>query len=173
MLSGTRVTLRVQTTMSPKAKSRQATSKESVKEQFSRWKTKAAMRSITSMKRRSQSSNPISLEEMHDPQSGLLDAARIADVLGLSLTSFAKAIGRPVATVHRYPASKDIQEPLKPIASVITILTTFLDKPEHVRMWINSPNPELGYQTAMSFITAGRAEKVRDLLSAALSGQIT
>ena len=124
-------------------------------------------------KKKRVSPNPITFRELHDVPSGKLDAAKIASTLGLSVTGFAKALGRPVATIHRSPASKGIQKDLGPIASVITTLNTVLSKPEYVRMWLNSPNPELGYETAMSYILAGKADRVRDLLNSALSGQIT
>jgi antitoxin Xre/MbcA/ParS-like protein len=124
-------------------------------------------------KKKLVSPGPITFRELHDAPSGKLDASKIASTLGLSVTSFAKALGHPVATIHRSPASKGIQKDLGPIASVITTLNTLLTKPEYVRMWLNSPNPELGYETAMSFILAGKADRVRDLLNSARSGQIT
>jgi len=161
-----------QTIAPSKHKASQNITKKGIRDKLAILKRRKLMY-VSSIKQKYTTSNPITLKELHDPDSGQLDAAKIASLLGLSLTSFAKALGRPVATIHKRPASKDVQEDLGPIASVITILSTLLNKPEYMRMWLHSPNPELGYETAMSLILAGKAAKVRDLLNSALSGQIT
>jgi hypothetical protein len=160
------------TILSRKEKTTQGITKTVIKAKLARSKH-PQMLYVSSIKEKHITAAPITLKELHDQVSGQLDAAKIAGVLGLSVTGFANALGRPVATIHKNPASKDVQDDLGPIASVITILSTLLKKPEYVRMWLHSPNPELGYETAMSLITSGKAAKVRDLLNSALSGQIT
>jgi DNA-binding response OmpR family regulator len=132
------------------------------------------------LKRRSRrvpakvSSHPIAshvLSELHDPVTGRLDAGRIADFVGTPLSSFAKLSQVSVAGLHKSPASVSTQIYLIPIARSLTILSQLLGSRENVRVWMNSPHPDLGSQTPISVILEGNAQVVTDLLEAALAGQ--
>jgi DNA-binding response OmpR family regulator len=111
------------------------------------------------------------LAELHDPETGRLDAGRIASFLGVPLSSFAKFSDVSVAGLHKSPRSVSVQPHLIPIARSLAILTQLLSTKESVLAWMNSPHPDLGGQTPVQLVLEGRAQVVTDLLEAALAGQ--
>ena len=108
--------------------------------------------------------------ELDDPDSGRLDAGRIAEWLGISLTRLSKAIGRSVQSVHKTPAAAGLQDPLAVLARIATSLTTMFETREQSRIWLNAPNPDLDRVTPMSLLAKGKANIVADLLEDALLG---
>jgi DNA-binding response OmpR family regulator len=111
------------------------------------------------------------LAELHDPETGRLDAGRIASFLGAPLSSFAKFSDVSVAGLHKSPRSVSMQPHLIPIARSLAILTQLLSTKESVLAWMNSPHPDLGGQTPLQLVLEGKAQVVTDLLEAALAGQ--
>lgn len=109
--------------------------------------------------------------DLHDPNSGRLDARRIAAYLRISLSSLAAATDRSVAAIHKAPAADSLQLPLAPVARTISMLSEILQSEECVRTWLHSPHPDLANQIPMRLILAGRAGAVADMLAAALAGQ--
>jgi CheY-like chemotaxis protein len=120
------------------------------------------------------SAHPVSahvLAELHDPETGRLDASRIASFLGTPLSALAKFSDVSVAGLHKNPAAVSAQSHLVPIARSLAILTQLLSSKESVLAWMNSPHPDLGGQTPLHLILEGKAQVVTDLLEAALAGQ--
>jgi len=111
------------------------------------------------------------LAELHDPETGRLDAGRIGSFLGTPLSSFARFSDVSVAGLHKNPASVSVQPHLIPIARSLAILTQLLSSKEAVLAWMNSPHPDLGGQTPLHLVLEGKAQVVTDLLEAALAGQ--
>jgi hypothetical protein len=109
--------------------------------------------------------------DLHDPKSGRLDARRIAAYLQISLSSLAAVTGRSVAAIHKAPAADSLQQPLAPMAQVISLLSAILQSKGYVRTWLHIPRPDLGNQIPMRLILEGRAGAVADMLAAALAGQ--
>jgi CheY-like chemotaxis protein len=120
------------------------------------------------------SAHPIAahvLAELHDPDSGRLDAGRIAAFLGVPLTAFAEFCDMSVAGLHKSPASASLQESLIPIARSVTILSALLGSREAVRTWMNSPHPDLGGRPPIRVIEEGKGGAVSEMLESALAGQ--
>jgi CheY-like chemotaxis protein len=111
------------------------------------------------------------LVDLHEPSSGRLDAGRIAEYLGIPLSGLSKCLERSVAGVHKSPSAPAIQLLLAPIARSIAILARLLGSRENVRIWVNSPHPDLDGRTPLSVILEGRATVVTEMLEAALAGQ--
>ena len=111
------------------------------------------------------------LTDLHDPETGRLDAKRIAAYLHVSLSSLAAITGGSVAAIHKAPAANSLQQTLAPIAQTISVLTEVLSSKELVLAWLNSPHPDLGNQTPLQLILGGHAGTVADLVAAALAGQ--
>ena len=109
--------------------------------------------------------------DLRDPESGRLDARRIAAYLRISLSSLAAVTDRSVAAIHKAPAADSLQQPLAPVALTISLLSEILQPREHVRRWLHSPHPDLGNQIPMRLILEGHAGAVADMLAAALAGQ--
>ena len=113
---------------------------------------------------------PPSVEDLHDPATGRLDARRIATWLGVSLTRFARFVGRPVQTLHKTPAAVGLQDALAVFARIATSLTTLFGTRDRARIWLNAPNPDLDGATPMSLLGKRKATVVADLLEDALLG---
>jgi DNA-binding response OmpR family regulator len=111
------------------------------------------------------------LGELHDPETGRLDAGRMASFLGTPLSRFSKFCQVTTAALHKSPASVSVQPHLLPIARSLTILTQLLGSKANVLAWLNSPHPDLGSEPPLRLILEGKAEVVADLLEAALAGQ--
>lgn len=111
------------------------------------------------------------LPEVHDSDTGRLDAKRIAEYLSVPLSALAEAIGKNIATIHKSPSASTLQESLSPIVRILGILVPLLRSREHILAWLNSPHPDMGARTPMSFILDGKAVAVAELLEAALAGQ--
>jgi DNA-binding response OmpR family regulator len=111
------------------------------------------------------------LPDLHDPTTGRLDARRVADYLSISLSSLASALGKSAAAVHKSPAAISLQEGLAPIARSLAVLSRLLRSQDKVLAWLNSKHPDLGNETPLSLILAGKATAVADLLESVLAGQ--
>jgi hypothetical protein len=111
------------------------------------------------------------LTDLHEPETGRLDARRIAAYLHISLSSLAAITGGSVAAIHKAPAANSLQQTLAPIAQTISVLTEVLRSKQHVLAWLNSPHPDLANQTPLQLILGGHAAVVADLVAAALAGQ--
>ena len=109
--------------------------------------------------------------DLHDPETGRLDAKRIAAYLHIPLSSLAAVTGGSVAAIHKAPAGNSLQPALAPIARTISLLSEALRSKEHVQAWLNSPHPDLGGQIPIRLVLEGHADTVADMLDAALAGQ--
>lgn len=112
----------------------------------------------------------IRLSDLHDPETGRLDAARVAEYLRIPLKQLVEALGRNYTTVHRTPAALAIQEPLCSIKRSLVILEDVLGDRSSSLIWLNSPHPDLGQRTPMSVLLEGRTQVVEGMLQAALEG---
>ena len=113
---------------------------------------------------------PVVLQELHDPETGRLDAAKIAGYLAVPLAQLARAIGANYATVHKTPAALSLQERLLPIKSALVILSELFRDQSTVRAWLNSPHPDLGKRTPLAVILEGHGDAVATILENALEG---
>lgn len=111
-----------------------------------------------------------SVEDVHDPVSGRLDAARMADWMGVSLARFAKFMGRSPQTVHKTPSGQGLQDRLAEFARVAMSLKALFGTKERARVWLNSPNRDLDGMTPISLFERRKTEIVAELLEDALLG---
>ena len=111
------------------------------------------------------------VRELHEPETGRLDARRIAEYLALPISALADALDRSVAAIHKSSASLPLQQKLAPIAWTIGALSLVLRSRNNVLAWLNSPHPDLEGHTPISIILSGRATELSEMLRAALAGQ--
>jgi hypothetical protein len=110
------------------------------------------------------------LKELHDPETGRVAAGRIAAYLGVSLAFMAKALGRNYSTVAKTPAAESLQESLRDFKRVIEVLQYVFGDHTSVRVWMNSPHPDLSLKSPREVAEAGKIGVVRDMLESALAG---
>ncbi len=106
---------------------------------------------------------------LRDPQSGRLDARRVASLYGLPVAELAKLAGRTRQAVNQNPSSIQLQEFLQDFEEAATYLRRCDKDPAKFRMWLNKPNrefPKLGSRNAspMDFIKRGHISVVATLV---------
>ena len=112
----------------------------------------------------------IPLQQLNDPVTGRLDAARVADYLSVPLKQLSETLGRNYSTVHKTPTAPAIQETLRSIKRSLVILEDVLGSRSSALAWLNSPNPDLGQRTPIDVLLEGHAQVIEDMLEGALEG---
>lgn len=112
----------------------------------------------------------IILPELHEPETGRIDASKMANFMGVPLKPFAEALGLDYKAVHRNPFSTGIQAALWPVKRSLELLHEFFGSAGPVRIWLNTPHPDLDGTTALQTIMGGRADAVALILENAWNG---
>lgn len=115
----------------------------------------------------------VALPELHNPDSGRLDAQRIADYLSVSLAQLARAIKKNYQSLYKTPDAASIQQSLFPIKHTLDILDMVIDDHATVLAWLNSPHPDLGGRTPLQVMLEGHADAVEAMLEDAMAGMPT
>jgi hypothetical protein len=110
------------------------------------------------------------LPELHDETSGRIDAQKLAVYMGVPLKRLAEGLQLNYKAIHRNPSAEAIQPPLKPVKRSMEILNEFFNKPETVRVWLNTPHPDLDGHTALEMILADNPIAVLRILENAAAG---
>src|SRR5437763_1510728 len=88
------------------------------------------------------------LPELHDEATGRIDAQKLAVYMGVPLKRLAEGLQVNYKATHRNPSAEAFQSALKPVKRSLEILHEFFNKPETVRVWLNTPHPDLDGRTA-------------------------
>ena len=112
----------------------------------------------------------VTLQDLHDPETGRLDAARIAEYLKIPLKQLAGGLGKSYSTVHKTPAAPALQPVLRSIKRILEILNQVFVNRSTALAWLNSPHPDLGQRVPLDVILEGYPDAVEDMLEAALTG---
>ncbi len=111
------------------------------------------------------------LPDLHDPQSGRLDAKRIAVFLGMTSASLARQLGTSPQALAKTPDASSLQPRLAPFHFVAVSLLDLVGTPEAARAWLNVPSDEFDGDTPLHLLQNGEVEVVTGLLRDALVGQ--
>lgn len=112
----------------------------------------------------------VTLQDLHDPETGRLDAARIAEYLKVPLKQMAGGLGKNYSTVHKTPSAPALQPALRSIKRILEILDQVFVNRSTALAWLNSPHPDLGQRVPLDVILEGYPDAVEDMLEAALTG---
>jgi len=112
----------------------------------------------------------LDLRELHNPQSGRLDAQRVAAYLDVPLTRLAAALGKNYQTLYKTPDSPSVQPSLAPIKASLVILLDALGDRAAALAWLNSPHPDLEMHPPLDIILAGHADRVMEMVVRAATG---
>ena len=113
------------------------------------------------------------VEELHDTDTGRLNAREVASILGTSLSAVAKATGLTPSALSKRPDAKAAQPALRELEFSIVALRRVLATDSHVRAWLNAPHPDLSGEAPINLLTKGSAKDLADYVRGALSGQPT
>jgi len=119
---------------------------------------------------RSRAQLLVPLRELHDPETGRIDAKKIADFLGVPLAKLAEALEANYPTVYKTPAALALQKGLRPIKRCLELISEVTPNLADTRAWLNNAHPDLGGLTPMEVILRGRAGAIVTLLENALAG---
>jgi hypothetical protein len=110
------------------------------------------------------------LPELHREVSGRIDAQKLAVYMGTPLKRLAEGLQINYKAIHRNPSADAFQTRLQPVKRSLEILHEFFNKPETVRVWLNTPHPDLDGRSALETILAGHPDAVLRILENAVSG---
>jgi nucleoid DNA-binding protein len=113
------------------------------------------------------------IKALHDPETGRVDAARVARYLNESLVFMAAALRRNYSTVVKTPAALPMQERLRDFKRIIEVLEHVLGGAESMRIWMNTPHPDLDDGTPRDVIASGKVAVVRGMIDSSLSGNLS
>lgn len=113
------------------------------------------------------------LPELYHPESGRLDARRLAHYLGLPFSQFAPALGGTSQPIHHASDAPAFQPALLPIKHSLDILAAVVGDHATILAWLDSPHPDLGGRTPLRVILDGHASMLADLLDDAMAGMPT
>jgi len=94
--------------------------------------------------------------ELFNPQTGRLDATRIARELHVPVTTIAVAIGRKAPGVRKHPDASSLQSELRRIYRIwVTLVELFAGNKAVARQFLNAPNRALERRAPIEFIETG------------------
>jgi hypothetical protein len=111
------------------------------------------------------------LPELHDRDSGRIDARRVADYFSIPLSHVAQIIGGKVPTIHKTPDAVGLQEKLGKLERIAALLREITTSPDELRSWLNAQNPDFENETPLNVMKAGHLDVVLHLLEDIFVGQ--
>ena len=104
---------------------------------------------------------------LFNPESGRLDAARIARELNLPVGTIAEAIGRKAPGVRKHPDASSLQADLRRIYRVwVAVVDLYAGNKTNARIFLNAPNRQLENQAPVEFIERGELAPLESLVEA-------
>jgi hypothetical protein len=93
---------------------------------------------------------------LFNPETGRLDAARIARELNVPVGMIAEAIGRKAPGVRKHPDASSLQAELRRIYRIwVAIVDLYAGDKTHARIFLNAPNRNLENRAPIEFIENG------------------
>jgi hypothetical protein len=106
----------------------------------------------------------------HD-QSGRLDANRVAEATGLTLSQVAKAIGVTPSALSKRPTAGAAQAGLRELEFCWATLLDMLGEQELARAWLHAGHPDFSGKAPLDYLLEGGVKRLSDYLRAALAGE--
>lgn len=102
--------------------------------------------------------------ELHNPDSGRIDARRVAEHFAIPLSHVADMVEAKVSTIHKTPDALSLQNKLGKLERIAALLSEVTTSLEGLRSWLNAPNPELENNTPLNVMKDGHLDLVLHLL---------
>ena len=122
------------------------------------------------MTTRTESTIAVTLEQLHSPRTGRIDAGRVAGFLAVSVARLASALDASPAAVHKTPDALSLQPRLAPLKRALELIVQGTRDRREALAWLNSAHPDLGGETPLQVILGGHADAVVTLLENAIAG---
>lgn len=104
---------------------------------------------------------------LFNPQTGRLDAARIARELNVPVGTIAEAIGRKAPGVRKHPDASSLQSELRRIYRIwVALVDLYAGNKANARIFLNAPNRHLENRAPLEFIQSGDLAPLELLIDA-------
>jgi len=113
------------------------------------------------------------INKLHDPANGRVDAERVASYLNEPLAFIASALQRKYSTVAKTPAAPSLQAGLLDFKRILEVLEHVLGDAQSVRIWMNTPHPDLDGMTPRAVTESGNVSAIRRMIDSSLSGNLS
>ena len=114
---------------------------------------------------------PHLVEKLHRGKSGQLDAERVAEFFGVSLTQVARSFKRQVSTVHKTPNAPSLQSDLRQLESIASGLMRLTGSERRSRMWLQASNPALDQHAPIELMKMGKVSQLQQFVQDLLDGR--
>ena len=112
------------------------------------------------------------LVSAHNPQTGRLDALKLAHTLAVSAPQMARMVGYTPAGLRKNPDSERLQARLHELVGLTGRIRALFDgNLSHVLIWLKAPHPDLEGRSPLSLLEEGHADAVELLVYAMETGQ--
>ena len=106
-----------------------------------------------------------------EPQSALLSARRVSDLLGLTQAELAKLIGVARNTLTAKSGARKVDLALSPVVRILAMASEMAGDENRAAIWFkHQPIPGWAGKTAYDLVSEGKADKVLAYLEAVRSG---
>ncbi len=108
----------------------------------------------------------------HNPNSGRLDALRLAQTLNVNTKQMAHILGYSSSGLRKNPDAERLQPKLARLTDLVQRLKSLMDgRLDYALIWLKAPHPDLGGATPLAFLEQGYTAQVETLVYAMETGQ--
>jgi AmiR/NasT family two-component response regulator len=111
------------------------------------------------------------VERFHDPGSGRLDASRVAEAYGVSLSALARSLKVTQSALSKRPTAAAAQAGLRELEFVWATLMEVLTTEARAKAWLRSSRRDLDDQPPISLLTGGSAQALANYMRSVLAGE--
>lgn len=104
---------------------------------------------------------------------GFVDYHRLQKNLHIKVQTLASAVGKTTRAIEKNPCSENIQEGLRKIVYIISLLREMLESEAEILIWLKAPNPDFDNSSPMEVIAQGEIDVVIDYLTDIKKGSLT
>lgn len=111
------------------------------------------------------------VDRFHDPATGRLDAGRVAEAFGISLSALAKGLKVTQSALSKRPTAAAAQAGLRELESVWATLVSLLTTEARAKAWLWSNRRDLKDQPPIRLLTDGSAQALADYMRSVVTGE--
>jgi DNA-binding NarL/FixJ family response regulator len=111
------------------------------------------------------------VEAFHDPDTGRLDAERVAAAYGVSLSALARALRITQSALSKRPTAAAAQLGLRELEFTWATLRDLLETDARVRAWLNAKSRHLNGRAPIDLLTHGSAEALANYVRSVIAGE--
>ena len=111
------------------------------------------------------------VEAFHDPDTGRLDASRVADAYQVSLNALAGGLKITQSALSKRPTAAAAQGGLRELEFTWATLLDLLHTDERARGWLNTGRADLSGRAPIDLLTDGSAESLANYIRSVVAGE--